>query len=70
MPENTNNQRRPNDYMKYGGWGFQLFISMYICFWLGKKVDNYFGLEKPYIALLLVFIVLVAQFYKLIKDLS
>lgn len=69
-PEKKTPSKSGKEYMKYSGWGFQLFVSLYITFWLGKKMDMYLGFEKPWIAIFLVFAILIIQFYVLIKELS
>ncbi len=68
MPKEKKSFR--NDFMKYSGWGMQLCISLFIAAFIGRKIDEYFAFEKNWIAILLIFLVLGAQFYKLIKDLS
>ncbi len=56
--------------MKYTGWGTTLFLLLLVAMYAGKKVDEKMGNESPYIAVSFMFVVLIVQFYKLIKDLS
>lgn len=56
--------------MKYTGWGTTLFGLLMIALFAGRRVDAYFGNEKPYVALVLMLLVMVIQFYRLIKDLG
>jgi len=57
-------------YLKYSGLAIQMFVILAIGFFLGRSLDNYFGLEKPYLALTLCFLFLIGIFYKIIKDSS
>ncbi len=59
-----------NNYMKYAGWGTQLFVFLFLGFFVGQYLDSYLGFEKPFIGISFAFIVLGFQFYKLIKELS
>ncbi len=68
MPNNKKSSKR--DFMKYSGWGMQLFISLFIAAFVGKKIDEYFAFEKQWITILLIFVLVFAQFYKLIKELT
>ena len=63
-------KQQPSNYMKYAGWGFQLFVFLFIAFIGGKYLDEYFGFDTPYIGITLAFAVLIIQFYTLIKDLN
>jgi len=59
-----------NEYMKYAGWGTQLFVFLFLGFIGGKYIDDYIGNEDPYIGIVFAFLVLGIQFYKLIKELQ
>ncbi len=66
-PSSTDGKQQ---FLKYTGWGFQFFVTLFIAVYAGKRVDNYFGFETHWMIMLFVFLVLFAQFYKLIKDLA
>lgn len=57
-------------YLKYTGWGFSLGILLALAWYGGEQLDAYFELSKPFLTISLMFVVLIAQFYTLIKDLS
>lgn len=59
-----------NPYMKYTGLAFQLAGIILFSFWLGRKVDEYFGFKKPYLTLILVMVMFGTYMYKLYIDLS
>lgn len=59
-----------SDYMKYAGWGFQLFVFLGVAAYAGQKLDQKFQLEKPICTIIFLFAILTVQLYKLVKDLS
>jgi uncharacterized membrane protein YdbT with pleckstrin-like domain len=60
---------KPYAYMKYAGMATQLLVMMLIGVWLGGKADAYFGFEKPWATIALVFIFLAGWFTRLYYDL-
>ena len=68
--KNPKNKKPSQEYMKYAGLATSLFFSMFIMYWLGSKLDAYFGNETTYIGLAFLLLTLGAVLYKLIKDLS
>jgi len=48
----------------------QMAMAIFIGIWLGKKVDAYFELSKPYFLVLGAFIMLVGVFYLIFKNLN
>ncbi|MBT8221397.1 MAG: AtpZ/AtpI family protein [Bacteroidia bacterium] len=63
-------KHHPNYYLKYAGIVFQMAAAIFIGIWLGKKVDEYFVLDKPYFMSLGAIIMLAAVFYLIFKDLT
>ena len=60
---------KPYAYMKYAGMATQLLVMMLIAVWLGGKADTYFGFEKPWATIALVFIFMSGWFARLYYDL-
>lgn len=63
-------KEKTDNYMKYSSWGYTLFGLMLIAVLAGQYADAHFALEKPYITLGFLAIVIVSKFYTLIKDLA
>jgi len=59
-----------SSYLKYSGIAFQMFAILLAGWWGGSKLDQYFALEKPYIALALMFIFLIGYLTKLYLDVT
>ena len=59
-----------NQYMKYAGLAMTMFFSMFIMWFLGSKIDAYFGNETEYIGLAFLVLTLFTFLYKLVKELS
>ncbi|MCB0518800.1 MAG: AtpZ/AtpI family protein [Lewinellaceae bacterium] len=55
--------------MKYAGMAFQMGILLAIGAFLGKKLDQFFGMERPYITSLCLILFLFAALYTTFKDL-
>lgn len=59
-----------NAYMKYTGLAFQIFFLLFLGWFVGSKIDEYFIFEKPYFAVGLAFVMLIGFFVKLYYDLQ
>ncbi len=57
-------------YLKYSGLAFQMFFILLLGWFIGSFGDRYFQLEKPYIAVSLIFFFLIGFFIKLYYDLE
>ena len=55
-------------YAKYMGLAFQMFFLLLIGWFIGKKADEYFSFQKPYLALALTFIFLLGFLIKIYRD--
>ena len=58
----------PNVALKYSGMVFQIFFALAIAVFIGQKLDERFGLEKPYLTALLTIIALPVILYSVLKD--
>lgn len=61
---------QPNQYLKYSGMVFQLFVLLAIGAWLGQYLDEKLNTPDPYFTILLILLFTAGFFYKLVKDLS
>jgi hypothetical protein len=75
--ENHSNQknRRPqsqnpiNEYVKYSGLSFQMAALIFLGYWLGGKIDDWFEFRIPVFTIILILTFLAVSFYSLIKSL-
>ncbi len=65
-----NIKKKTDTYLKYSSWGYTLFGLMLGAIIAGQYADDYYNLDKPYVTLSLLGIVIFAKFYTLIKDLA
>jgi len=63
-------KKQTNPALKYSGMVAQMAGAIFIGMYLGKKIDKYFQLSKPYFMLLLIIVFLTAIFYVIIKQLN
>ncbi|GJM32358.1 MAG: hypothetical protein DHS20C18_13590 [Saprospiraceae bacterium] len=59
---------RVDDYMKYSGMAFQMAFIILIGTLGGKKLDEYFQLDKPYLTMLGAVLATFAALYLILKD--
>jgi F0F1-type ATP synthase assembly protein I len=57
-------------YLKYSGMAFQIFAYLIIGVLIGKQLDKYFNVSKPYFTALCTIIFLSVYFMKLVYDLK
>jgi len=62
--------KKPNNFFKYSGLGFQLLAFIAIGFYGGYKLDLYLGSTIPWFAIGLTFLMFFAGMYQLVKGLS
>ena len=62
--------KKAKAYLKYSGMAFQIFAYLIIGVLIGKQLDKYFNVSKPYFTALCSIIFLVAYFVKLVYDLK
>lgn len=56
--------------MKYSGMAFELAAYLVIAVLLGGWLDDYFGLQDPWLTILLIFLFLTGWFIRLYRDVS
>ncbi len=59
-----------NAVLKYSGLAVQLFVTLAMAAYIGRKLDANMGNEKDYVTILFVLVVFLVFMYKIIKDLS
>ena len=68
QPKDTGDRLR--DYAKYSGMTFQMGLIILVGTFLGKKLDHYFQLERPYLTVLLALLSIFTALSLVLKDLS
>jgi len=63
-------RKKPNEALKYAGMATQMAGAIFVGIWLGKKVDAYLELSKPYFTLLGAMVMLGGIFYLIFKNLN
>jgi apolipoprotein N-acyltransferase len=54
----------------FSGLAFQMWATIFIFAWLGKKLDAYFDFEKNWMTLLMILIALGVSLYAILKQLK
>ncbi|MCC5931786.1 MAG: AtpZ/AtpI family protein [Cyclobacteriaceae bacterium] len=57
------------DYARYTGLAFQMAGLIFLGYWLGKQLDQYFELKIPAFTISLILLFIFAALYSLIKSL-
>ncbi len=60
-------RRRQNTFIRYGGLGVQMLLTIGVAGWLGHKLDEYLSLEFPAFLLVFVMLALGGTLYKLYR---
>ncbi len=64
-----NNDRSPDDWMRYSGIGIQMAATIVICWWIGEGLESSMELfHKPWGQLVGLFFGMFAGIYNLIKQ--
>ncbi len=63
------NKSKTNQYLKYSGLAFQMFVLLLIAVYAGQWLDNKFDFQRPYLTALLLIFALLSYFIKLYYDL-
>ncbi len=70
---NGNNRKKNNEdkgqLLKYSGFAFQLFLTMFIAGYIGGELDKMAGWDKMYLTAIFILLVFFAFIFKLMKDL-
>ena len=64
------NPRQVNQYLKYSGMAFTLFILLGIAALIGQWLDKKMATPQPYFTIILILLFMGGFFYRLVKDLS
>jgi len=62
--------KKANEALKYAGMAMQMAAAILFGIWLGKLVDAYLELSKPYFMLLGALLMLIGIFYLIFKNLN
>lgn len=54
--------------LKYAGLAFQIFATLSVAFFIGYKLDQWIGWHFPVLLILFPLLVIIALFYKILKD--
>lgn len=69
--EKDNNKKSPlKNWAFFSGIAFQMGGTIFICAWIGKKLDERYALEKNWFTMGLVLFGLVASVYLVLKQLK
>lgn len=63
------NPKAGRSYLKYSGMAFQMTAVLLIGTLIGKKLDAYYQLERPYLTILFALLSIFAALYLILKDL-
>lgn len=69
-PKPKTKGKNSNEYMKYAGLATTLFVTLFVAYWLGSKLDAYVENETEYFGLTFMMLALFAVLYKIVKSLS
>ena len=68
-PEKEDAGDRLRDYARYSGMAFQMGIIILVGTLIGKKLDEYFQLQRPYLTVFFALLSIFAALYLALKDL-
>jgi F0F1-type ATP synthase assembly protein I len=70
--ENENNDRKNQlkNWAYFSGIAFQMGATIFVCAWLGKKLDEHYAMEKNWFTIGFVLFGLVASIYLVLKQLK
>jgi hypothetical protein len=66
-PGKDTRRRQRNAYLRYGGLGVQLLLTIGVAGWLGYKLDEYLSLKFPAFLLLFVLLAFSGTLYMLYR---
>ena len=69
MPDGDKSREQANKYMKYSGMAFQMIAIIFIVTLLGKRLNDYWELDPPYVTALFALVSVLAALYLSLKDL-
>ena len=72
MPDPTSDSPKRSatkKFMQFSGMAMEMGILIFVGAWLGKQVDHYFHLPKPYFLLTGTLLFTLAAIYRVVRDL-
>jgi len=67
---NKKSKKPLNKYIRFTSIGFQLGATIYLAVYIGKKLDNYFLMEKKLFTLGFILFGLIASIWSIVKQLE
>lgn len=72
MKKNENPSKKPNNslnqYARFSGIAIQMGVIIGVSAWGGKKLDEYFNLNKPYLTIVCSLVGVAVALYLIIKE--
>jgi F0F1-type ATP synthase assembly protein I len=72
MKKNENPSKKPNNslnqYARFSGIAIQMGVIIGVSAWGGKKLDEYFNLNKPYLTIVCSLVGVAFALYLIIKE--
>lgn len=62
-------QSQPSNLFKYSGMGVELVVTLCLAAWLGRWLDEKYGVESGLYTIFIMLFALVGSMYRLIKSL-
>ncbi|MEL6636480.1 MAG: AtpZ/AtpI family protein [Bacteroidota bacterium] len=69
MPDHGQRREQANKYMKYSGMAFQMVAIIFIVTLLGKRLNDHWELDPPYLTAAFALFSVLAALYLSLKDL-
>ena len=60
--------KNQKNWLAYSGLGIQMVITMFLCLWIGMKIEDYFSISSPWGQLIGLFFGIFTSLYNLIKS--
>jgi F0F1-type ATP synthase assembly protein I len=59
-----------NSYLKYSGLAFQLLATLFVCGWIGYKIDGWLHMKYPVFTIVLGFVGFAGSIYQLYRSVN
>lgn len=69
-PSRNPKQSQYNSYLKYSGLAIQLMATLFVCGWLGHKIDNWLSLKYPVFMIVLGLVGFAGIIYQVYKSIN
>jgi F0F1-type ATP synthase assembly protein I len=75
MADSADPSRKPklnpyNNYLKYSGLAFQLLATLFLCGWIGYKIDGWLDMKYPVFLIVLGFVGFAGSIYQLYRTVN